>query len=330
MDQITVSFPGLGINDFQLNKIAFTLFGKFEVRWYGLIITTGIILAVLYCAYRSAEVGITKDDLLDMALYTVIFGVLGARLYYVLMTLNVYPYDSILDVIAIWEGGLAIYGGIIGGSLAIYIFCRIKKINPLCALDMAAPAVMIGQFMGRWGNFFNGEAYGYEVVEGSPLYFLRMGLIPNVNSSVRMDYFHPTFLYESVWNIIGFILINALFRKRKFNGQVALMYFAWYGFGRMWIEGLRTDSLYLGVFRVSQVVGFLCFILCGILLTVGLVYARRREQAGESYESCYAKCTGKLTILKKDETNTNEASEDTATEKKAEITEGEKENGTEN
>ncbi|MBQ7321017.1 MAG: prolipoprotein diacylglyceryl transferase [Clostridia bacterium] len=297
MDQITVSFPGLGIEEFHLNKIAFTLFGRFEVRWYGLIITLGIILAVLYCAYRSSEVGITKDDLLDMALYTVIFGVLGARLYYVLMTIGVYEYKSIIDVIAIWEGGLAIYGGVIGGCLAIYVFCRIKKISWLRAFDMAAPAVMIGQFMGRWGNFFNGEAYGYEVPEESFLYFMRMGLIPNINSSLKMDYFHPTFLYESLWNFIGFLLINALFRKRKFDGQVALMYFTWYGFGRMWIEGLRTDSLYLGVFRVSQVVGFICFALGGILLTVGLVFARRRAAAGEAYESCYAKCTGKLSVV---------------------------------
>ena len=297
MDQITVSFPGLGIEEFHLNKIAFTLFGRFEVRWYGLIITLGIILAVLYCAYRSSEVGITKDDLLDMALYTVIFGVLGARLYYVLMTIGVYEYKSIIDVIAIWEGGLAIYGGVIGGCLAIYVFCRIKKIPWLRAFDMAAPAVMIGQFMGRWGNFFNGEAYGYEVPEESFLYFMRMGLIPNINSSLKMDYFHPTFLYESLWNFIGFLLINALFRKRKFDGQVALMYFTWYGFGRMWIEGLRTDSLYLGVFRVSQVVGFICFALGGILLTVGLVFARRRAAAGEAYESCYAKCTGKLSVV---------------------------------
>jgi phosphatidylglycerol:prolipoprotein diacylglycerol transferase len=176
--------------------------------------------------------------------------------------------------------------------------------------------------MGRWGNFFNGEAYGYEVAEGSPLYFLRMGLIPNVNSSVRMDYFHPTFLYESVWNVIGFLIINALFRKRKFDGQVALMYFTWYGFGRMWIEGLRTDSLYLGVFRVSQVVGFACFVLCGILLVLGLVRARRRALAGEAYESCYAKCTGRISVTQ------NDNRKDTADDKKNESEDNE--NGTEN
>lgn len=329
MEQITVSFPGLGIGEFQLNKIAFTLFGKFEIRWYGLIITTGIILAVLYCAYRAKEVGISMDDLLDMALYTVIFGVLGARLYYVLMTLGTHSYKSFLDVIAIWEGGLAIYGGVIAGTTAIYVFCRIKKISPFRAFDMAAPAVMIGQFMGRWGNFFNGEAYGYEVPESSPLYFLRMGLLPNINSSVRMDYFHPTFLYESVWNIIGFVLINLLFRKRKFDGQVALMYFTWYGFGRMWIEGLRTDSLYLGVFRVSQVVGFVCFMACGILLVLGLIRARRRAAAGEVYEPCYAKCTGKMSILNNGQANAEQAAAAPAQSEKSIETE-ENDDGTEN
>lgn len=322
MEQITVSFPGLGIGEFQLNKIAFTLFGKLEIRWYGLIITTGIILAVLYCLYRSAECGVTKDDLLDMALYTVIFGVLGARLYYVLMTLGTHSYKNIVDVFAIWEGGLAIYGGVIAGATTICVYCHLKKIRIFSALDMAAPAVMIGQFMGRWGNFFNGEAYGYEVAEGSPLYFLRMGLIPNINSSVRMDYFHPTFLYESVWNIIGFLIINALFRKRKFDGQVALMYFTWYGFGRMWIEGLRTDSLYIGVFRVSQVVGFVCFVLCGILLVLGLVRARRRALAGEAYESCYAKCVGRISVTPNGEQKPSEADKKNESERE--------ENGTEN
>jgi len=304
-ETVTMTFPGLGIGEFTVNKIAFTLFGKLEVRWYGIIITTGIILAVLYCAYRSAEVGISKDDLLDMALYTVISGVIGARLYYVLMTLNVYEYKNLYDVIALWDGGLAIYGGIICGGAAVIIFSRIKKINILRALDMVAPSVMIAQSIGRWGNFFNGEAYGYEVAEGSVLYFLRMGLLPNINSSVRMDYFHPTFLYESLWNLIGFIFINLVFRKRKFDGQIVLMYLSWYGFGRMWIEGLRTDSLYLGVFRVSQVVGFLCFTLGTILLTVGLVQARKRRLAGESYEPCYAKCTAKrISVKTENETTT--------------------------
>lgn len=291
MEQVIVSFPGLGIEELTLNKIAFSLFGgKIEVRYYGIIITLGIILAVAYCMYRSRECGMVPDNVLDMAIYTVIFGVIGARLYYVLMTIG--EYHSFLDVIAIWNGGLAIYGGVIGGGLAIYIYCRIKKFDYRQAFDMVAPSVMIGQILGRWGNFFNGEAYGYEVVEGHPLYFLRMGLIPNINSSTKMYYFHPTFLYESVWNLIGFLVINALFKKRKFNGQVFCMYIAWYGFGRMFIEGLRTDSLYLGVFRVSQVVGFLCFAVGTVLLILGLRKAHIAKAAEGAYTSCYAACHG--------------------------------------
>ena len=143
-------------------------------------------------------------------------------------------------------------------------------------LDAVAPAVMIGQILGRWGNFFNGEAYGGIVEEGSVFYFLRMGLLPNVKSFQTMFYFHPTFLYESVWNLVGFLLINALYKKKKFDGQVVLMYITWYGFGRMLIEGLRTDSLYVGPFRISQVIGLLCFIVGGTLLVFHLMKAHRK------------------------------------------------------
>ena len=198
---VTISFPGLGIDNFTVNKVAFSV-GPFEIRWYALIITFGLILAMLYCHYRSKLEGISTDDLLDMALFAVPCAIVGARLYYVLTTLSEYNYDSFLDVIAIWEGGIAIYGAVIAGGLTIYFVCRHKKIKPLKAFDMAAPAVMIGQIIGRWGNFFNGEAYGTEVAEGSFLYFIRMGLIPNIESRSKMYYFHPTFLYESVWNLV--------------------------------------------------------------------------------------------------------------------------------
>ncbi|MBQ9113121.1 MAG: prolipoprotein diacylglyceryl transferase [Clostridia bacterium] len=286
---VTVSFPGLGIEEFTLNPVAFTIpiFGGIEVRWYGLIITLGIILAFTYCAYRSKQEGIIFDDLLDMAIFTVIFGIIGARLYYVLTSLD--KYDSFYDVIAIWNGGLAIYGGIIAGGLTIFVICKIKKIKFLKVFDAVAPAVMIGQFLGRWGNFFNGEAYGEEVLEDSLFYFIRMGLIPNIESATRMHYFHPTFLYESVWNIIGFIIINTLYKKKKFDGQIFLMYISWYGFGRMLIEGLRTDSLYVGVFRISQVVGFVCFVVGVLLLIINLVKARRATLTAMDYAPTYAK-----------------------------------------
>ncbi len=286
---ITVSFPGLGIENFNVNPVAFTIpiFGGVEVRWYGIIITLGIILAFSYCAFRAKQEQIIFDDLLDMAIFTVIFAIIGARLYYVLTSLD--KYNSFYDAIAIWEGGLAIYGAIIAGALTILLVCKHKKIKVTKAFDAVAPGVMIGQFLGRWGNFFNGEAYGIEVAEDSIFYFIRMGLIPNIESASRMHYFHPTFLYESLWNMIGFILINIFYKKKKFDGQIVLMYISWYGFGRMLIEGLRTDSLYVGVFRISQVVGFVCFVVGTLLLIINLTKARRARLTAMEYDPAYPK-----------------------------------------
>ncbi len=291
---VNISFEGLGIEKFTVDPVAFTIpiFGGLEVRWYGLIITLGIILAFTYCAFRCKHEGIKFDDLLDIAIFTVIFGVIGARAYYVLTSLGDGNYSSFYDVIAIWEGGLAIYGAIIAGGVTIFLICRYKKIKYMKMFDAVAPAVMIGQILGRWGNFFNGEAYGGAIAEGSPLYFIRMGLNPhNIEgvSKTAMAYVHPTFLYESLWNLTGFLIINALYKKKKFDGQVFLMYITWYGFGRMLIEGLRTDSLYVGVFRISQVIGFLCFVIGGVLLTVFLFKVRRQRLTAMEYAPTYAK-----------------------------------------
>lgn len=299
---VTISFPGLGIEPFTINPVAFTLFGKLEVRWYGLIITVGIILAFAYCAFRANQEGINFDNMLDIAIFTIFFSVIGARAYYVLTSLD--QYDSIGEVFAIWEGGLAIYGAIIAGAITIFAVCRYKKISVLKMLDATAPAVMIGQIIGRWGNFCNGEAYGAEVFEGNFFYFLRMGLLPNIESRFQMHYFHPTFLYESVWNLVGFLLINALYKKKKFDGQVVLMYLTWYGFGRMLIEGLRTDSLYVGVFRISQVVGFVCFVAGSILLVVNLLKVRRASLTTEAYAPTYSKISG----MTSDETTAEDTS----------------------
>lgn len=283
---ITISFPGIGIEPFTVNPVAFSV-GSLEVRWYGIIITLGIIFSVFYCSYRAKQEGISYDDLLDMAIFTVIFGVIGARLYYVLTSLS--EYDSFMEMIAIWNGGIAIYGAIIAGAVTIFCVCKYKKISWRKAFDMVAPAVMMAQAIGRWGNFFNGEAYGYEVSPDSILYFTRMGLLPNIKSNFVIHYFHPTFLYESLWNFIGFIIINSLYKKKKFDGQIVLMYISWYGFGRMFIEGLRTDSLYVGAFRISQVVGFVCFVVGTILLIYNLVKSRREKLTSFDYVPAYPK-----------------------------------------
>lgn len=286
----TVSFPGLGIGEFQIDPVAIRIpIGSgIEIRWYGIIIVTGIILAFLYCAYRAKQEGISFDDLLDIAIFTIVFAVIGARAYYVLTSLD--KYDSFLEAIAIWEGGIAIYGAIIAGALTVYIVCKIKKLNWLKVADAAAPGVMIGQIIGRWGNFCNGEAFGEEISSSNFLYFIRMRL-NSYNTGYNTIEVHPTFLYESLWNLIGFIIIHFLYKKKKFDGQVLLMYLTWYGFGRMFIEGLRTDSLYIPgtPIRISQVVGFLCFALGTITIAILLIRTHRKEKDAEEYSPAYKK-----------------------------------------
>lgn len=306
-EQVVVSFPGFGIGEWTLNKVAFTLFGKFEVRWYGLFITLGMALAFFYVIWRAKRSeGIKSDDVIDVGLVTILLSIIGARLYYVLTSLE--NYHSFLDVIAIWNGGLGLYGGVIGGALGIFIVCRVKKIKLLRFYDAVVPAVIFAQVLGRWGNFFNGEAYGYEITEagttrfffflkefsvpageGTLFHWLRMGLLPNEFSS-SLAYVHPTFLYEGVWNLCGFLLLNLLYRKKKFNGQILLSYLAWYGFGRMFIEGLRTDSLYIfkGIFgtdgvRISQLVGLICF-LAGTGLLIAIPLIRKKRPSFLAYE----------------------------------------------
>lgn len=303
MEKVTVWFEGLGLDRMTLNKVAFTLFGRIEVRWYGLFITCGIVLAFLYAAWRGKRnEGVILDDLLDVGIATIVCGVVGARLYYVLTSLDQYP--DFWSVFRIWEGGLGIYGGIIGGCIGILIVCRMKKLSWRKLFDMIAPGVMIAQALGRWGNFFNGEAYGYPVGDTTRYFFFtkelelhsgkgtffhlfRMGLYPN-EFAPGIVFVHPTFLYESVWNIVGFLLINHAYKRKKFDGQVALMYFTWYGFGRMFIEGLRTDSLYIfkGVIsesglRISQCVGLLCFVIGAVLLAVFLHKAKNHKELSD-------------------------------------------------
>lgn len=263
-----LSFPGLGIPPFEINPIAFSLFGR-DIAWYGIIVTVGILAAFCYTLWRGKRSeGISDEHIYDIGLFTVIFGIIGARAYYVLTNLDYY--NSFSRMIAIWEGGLAIYGGIIAGALTILITTRIKKIDPRRFLDAVAPGVMLGQAIGRWGNFCNAEAHGIETTLP-----WRMGIY----EKGAFVYYHPTFLYESLWNLLGFVLINLFYRRKKYNGQIVLLYVTWYGFGRMLIEGLRTDSLWIfnGTVRISQLVGFISFAAGLIALFVcGRIASDRR------------------------------------------------------
>ena len=245
-----ISFPNLGIT-VDPSPVAFTIFGK-DIYWYGIIIAGGFLLAVLYMLYRAKTFGLTQDDVLDLVLWAVPIGVVCARIYYCVFYWELYR-DNPISVLYIWEGGLAIYGGIIGGAITVIAVSLAKKIPPLVMLDNAAMGVIIGQILGRWGNFMNREAHG-SVTDS----LFKMGL---TDAAGTVTYYHPTFLYESVWNLVGFIGLHIYCKKRKFDGEIFLLYVAWYGLGRMWIEGLRTDSLYLfstGI-RVSQLVAAVSF-----------------------------------------------------------------------
>lgn len=258
----TLSFPGLGIGPFDVNSTAFTVFGL-EIAWYALIITFGMIMAVCYTIFRAKKIGVTVDDIIDFVIFVIPIGVLGARLYYVIMEIE--NYHTLKDVLAFRDGGLAIYGGILAGTATVFVCCLVKKISFAAFGDCIVPGLILAQAIGRWGNFVNAEAHG-----GETDIFIRMG-IQQFNG--EFIYYHPTFLYESLWNIIGFIAINFFFKHKKYDGQIILLVFGWYGLGRMLIEGMRTDSLYLfgTSIRVSQALAALILLLCvGLLIYLAI------------------------------------------------------------
>ena len=265
--EAVISFPMFGLT--MDPPSSFTLFGR-VFYLYGAVVALGFLLGILYCASRTEKlVGITKDDMYDFVLWLIPTAIIGARLYYVLFRLN--EYQSFWDIFKVWEGGLAIYGGVIAGALLVYLWCKKRKI-PFGALgDLSVYGLLVGQTIGRWGNFLNREAFGRETD-----IFCRMGLaMPGKNPI----YVHPTFLYESLWNLTGFLVLHFYFKKhkRKFDGQITLLYIAWYGLGRAMIEGLRTDSLYLGStgIRVSQL---LAAVSCIVALVTLLLLLRRDPQ----------------------------------------------------
>ena len=253
-----ITFPALGI---ALDPPKFLEIGPLTIYYYGVIIAFGLILAVLYGCKRSHEFGIKEDDLVDAVLWITPFAILCARLYYCIFSWDYYGKNPI-EILYIWEGGLAIYGGVLGALAGCLVFCKIKKIKVSALLDVALLGFLIGQSIGRWGNFMNREAFGAETE-----FFLRMGLLNARNATII--YVHPTFLYESLWNAVGFVLLHFLSKRRRYDGQIALSYAAWYGLGRAFIEGLRADSLWWGPFRVSQLLAAVsCFVALIALLAM--------------------------------------------------------------
>ena len=252
-----------------MNPVALQL-GPISIRWYAICIVSGLILAVYLSMKEAPRKKIDPDVIIDFILIAFPLAILGARLYYVIFEWGYYS-QHLGEIFAIWNGGIAIYGGLLTGALVLYLFSRRRLIEPIDFLDIAAPSVMIAQSIGRWGNFFNQEAYGAAVKS--------LNYLPSfIRDQMYIDgsYRQPTFLYESIWNLLGFLLILILRRKPQFlrQGEVTAFYLIWYGFGRMIIEGMRTDSLMFAGLRVSQ---WLSMIL--ILVGLAIILYQRRKKA---------------------------------------------------
>ena len=304
-DFTNISFPLFGID---INPPRTFSIGPFTVHFYGLIIAVGLLLAVIYGCKRARQFGLREDDILDGVLFVTPFAILCARLYYCAFEWEHYSGD-LLKILRIWDGGLAIYGGVLGAVVGVLVLCKVKKIKVGAVLDVVSIGFLIGQAMGRWGNFFNREAFG-----GVTDSFLRMGLMNGKTGEVV--YVHPTFLYESLWNVAGFVLLHFLSKKRRYDGQVALGYAAWYGLGRFFIEGLRADSLYWGPFRVSQV---LAAVSCVAALAVLLFNLLRPHDKAKLQVSIFeAREAAKKQEAEAKEETENETETATAEEEEAE------------
>lgn len=258
-----IGFPGLGL-DFTINRVAFHIF-NIPIYYYALLILLGFLLGLLFVSLTCKKRGVDADTIFDVAFYGLIFGIIGARIYYCIFDPNAIT-NSFWDFFKIWEGGIAIYGGIIGAAISTFIYCKKNKLPVLKVFDVACPGLLIGQAIGRWGNFVNAEVFGRETDS-----FLRMTI--NNNQGV-----HPLFLYESLWNILGFILITLFRDKKKADGQVFFSYTLWYGIGRLLLEGMRQEEYILWLIDqkvgISQVVAAICIILS----VVAIVFLQKKHK----------------------------------------------------
>ena len=258
-----IGFPALNLK-FTVNRVAFTVFGR-EIYWYALCILAGYLLGILFVTKTGKKRGINPDDIFDISFWGLIVSIISARLYYCIFDWK--SVGGFWGIFKIWEGGIAIYGALIGAIATAYFFCKKRKLDTLKLFDVCVPGLLIGQIIGRWGNFFNAEVYGRETAS-----FLRMTI--NGGNGV-----HPLFLYEGLWNFVGLLLILIFRDKKHADGQVFFFYIFWYSFGRLFLEGMRDSEyiLYLvpNVLGISQVVAFLG-VIGGIF---GIIFLEKRKKA---------------------------------------------------
>lgn len=258
-----ISFPELNIS-LKINRVAFSLFG-IDIYWYGIIIGLGMALAFIYGYREFKRCGLSLDDLLNMFLIALPVSIVCARLYYVVFSFDEYK-DNLIEILNLRNGGIAVYGSLIGAATVVIVYSKKKKLNLPLILDILAVGFLIGQAVGRWGNFINGEAFGSHTT-------LPVAMTIKKGGVTYADSVHPTFLYESLWDAVGVIILILCKSRKKFDGEVFLLYLMWYGMGRFWIEGLRADSLYIGSVRVSQLVAILSVIVSAVLIGIN-----RRKQ----------------------------------------------------
>ena len=292
-DPFEIQFPELGWT-FHINPTAFTVFG-IDIQWYGLIITFGLVLAMVYVMPRMKKFGIDSESAIDAIICGVLGGIVGARAYYVILRWDSYKGD-LMSIINTRNGGLAIYGGLIGAISVGLIVCKVRRIKFLPMLDICSLGFLIGQGIGRWGNFVNQEAFGTNTdnILGMTGGEIRRTILESSSLCETMDYLkpvHPCFLYESVWCLLGFLLISLYSKRRKYDGQILLMYMAWYGAERFVVEGLRTDSLMSGNIRFSQMLSLVICVVSVIVQTIMFFSVRRNPEKYTLYcntEECMA------------------------------------------
>lgn len=312
-DYTSVYFKGLEkVFDVPSVLAEFNIFGNVvSIKFYGAIIAFGFLLAVLFGGRMAYKWKMSLDKMIDVLIYGTITAIIGARLYYVFSKWDYYS-QNLLEIPQIWEGGLAIYGGIIGGIAAAFVVCKVRKLNFWNLLDIAGMSLLIGQGIGRWGNFTNQEAFGVNTDKPWGMWsrkvhdyiVMNQGEFAANGFSVDPDkYVHPTFLYESIWCLLGVLVLYIITRKaRKFSGQTFLCYGIWYGLERMIVEGLRTDSLYIPgtLIRTSQALSAAIVVVCTVLLIVLLVKYTKNPKPIEGID-CFDKDNEKIKAAKSEE-----------------------------
>ncbi len=315
---VLVSFPGMGL-EVTVNRVALSI-GGFDIYWYGILIGLGLLLGMIYATSNAKKFGIDSDRLIDVILVGAIAGIIGARVYYFVFAAPG-EFDSIIEIFNFRKGGLAFYGTVIFAVVSTVFMCPLRKVKFLPALDVASGGFLIGQAIGRWGNFFNQEAFGINTTlpwgmkSDITTFYLQNSMAELAERGITVEPMlpvHPTFLYESLWCVLGFLFVLFYTNRRKFDGEIFLIYLTWNGFGRFFIEGLRTDSLYIGSIRVSQLLALAGFVVSLAAIIVIRKKLQTKRKTDVDYMMPFGKTDeAKLLLLKFEQERENKKLEKT-------------------